>query len=999
MENKRMGKRGVLLLLSVAILIVGIVVVLTVVGSAGDAGDRIGNFSYQTLSGASVGDGSTDLRFLFTVDSLEYSRAGFVFSKTNKNPTVGGSGCTVRDTTAVYSAVRANGNLIEAPNGRYWVAVKMTNIPHASFSTPIYVRPFVQKGGEILYADAKDLSTCEALGHDNLTLGKILAAPTLSDKGEQEYHCDICGDFVDDVDADAYASGIETYQALAAGFTSSDFASGSITSNLGNGTNYNYLAKHPTQGQHPRVMFTASEVPGIRTALANASSTLKNDYYDATFSDPPDGDIGSAEDRNDGYHNFEGLEMNDIQMLALDYQVTGNKISGYRAIYAIKNYLKTMDFQEISGDQCRQFGFVMYNTACVYDWCYDLLTSSDKQQIVLAVQKKCCEGSNSSGARMEVGFPPSGQNAVSGHGCEYQILRDYLAFAIAIYDEYPGWWNYVAERIYDEYVPVRNVWYEAGMVPQGVSLYVRIRFDSDMFSALLLKAATGEIPYDTEGMRQVLHTVYSYELPTINSTRNCFESGDNKPNDRGFQDFGRAALIASHLFNDRVLRSQFQKGKNGYSQFSSSFTVVASQAECLICSSSGVVMTNSRHEGEPKIVYSGGWLGQIIARDAWDDTQAATLMKIGCRTAANHDHADAGQFQIWYLGMLAGDTGSYDKYGDTHFTNYHQATIAHNSLLIKKGTGTYNVGNQKKPSESGSYNNWMTDTYKTGTVTGYQYGYSDQAQTTPAYAYIAGNITPAYDNSRATEVTRRMLTVFDTSDPNEELYFFVFDNITATSGSYKKTFLLHVPNEPTIDGKKVTVVNDQGGKMVLQNVFGGDNIEGIGGANRNYLVNGSQINPTNSTDDGYWGRVEISPNTGSTTNQLLNVMYVCDETDPTDLTATAISNSTVKGAVLGNTAAVFIISAARRTTQFDFENGAAAGTYKYYISGVAAGDWIVSVGGTPVGIARATEEGGLLVFTAPAGTVTLTPRGEGGLAWDGLLGEIGWTEIDFSLLP
>ena len=999
MENKRMGKRGVLILLASAILIVGIVIVLTVAGSAGEAGDRIGNFSYQTLSGASVGDDKTDLRFLFTVDSLEYSRAGFVFSKTNQNPTVGGSGCTVRDTTAVYSAVRADGDRIAAPNGRYWVAVKMTNIPHASFSTPIYVRPFVQSGGEILYGDAKDLSTCKALGHDNLTFGKILSAPTLVDPGEQKYHCDVCGDFVDDVDQDAYATGIASAQALAAGFTGSDFASGSITTDLGKGTNPNYLAKHPTQGKHPRVMFTASEVSGIRTALANAPQVVKNDYYDATFADLPDGDLGPADpDRTDGTHNFDAIEMNDIQMLALDYQLTGNKISGYRAIYALKNYLKTMDFQEITGDQCRQFGFVMYNAACVYDWCYDLLTSSDKQQIVLAVEKKVCTGSNDAGKKMEVGFPPSGQNAVSGHGCEYQILRDYLAFAIAIYDDYPGWWNYIAYRIYNEYVPVRNTWYEAGMVPQGVSLYVRIRFDSDMFSALLLKAATGEIPYDTEGMRQVLHTVYSYELPSTES-RNSFQSGDDKAGDRGFQDFGRAALIASHLFNDRTLRAQFQNGKNGYSQFSSSFTVVASQAEYLICSSSGVVRTSDRHEGDPKILYSGGWLGQIIARDAWDYTQAATLMKIGCRTAANHDHADAGQFQIWYLGMLAGDTGSYDKYGDTHFTNYHQATIAHNSILIKKGSGTYNVGGQKQPSESGSYNNWMTDTYKTGTVTGYAYGYSDQAETTPAYAYIAGDIAPAYDNSRATEVTRRMLTVFDTADPNEELYFFVFDNITATNGSYKKTFLLHVPNEPTIDGKKVTVVNDLGGKLVLQNVFGGDNIEKIGGANRNYLVNGSQLTPTKNGDDGFWGRVEISPNTGNVTDQLLNVMYVCDETDPTDLTATAISNSTVKGAVLGNTAAVFIISAARRTTQFDFTNGAAAGTYKYYISGVAAGDWIVSVGGTPVGIARATEEGGLLVFTAPAGTVTLTPRGEGGLAWDGLLGENGWTEVDFSNLP
>ena len=63
------------------------------------------------------------------------------------------------------------------------------------------------------------------------------------------------------------------------------------------------------------------------------------------------------------------------------------------------------------------------------------------------------------------------------------------------------------------------------------------------------------------------------------------------------------------------------------------------------------------------------------------------------------------------------------------------------------------------------------------------------------------------------------------------------------------------------------------------------------------------------------------------------------------------------------------------------------------------GDWIVSVGGTPVGLARATEDGGLLTFIASAGTVTLTPRGEGGLAWDNVLGENGWTEVGFEVLP
>ena len=991
-KNRRIRSRTVLLFLLFAALI-AVASILPTIGSADPAPGEIEDVSYQTVSGDSLASGSTSLRFLFTVGSLDYTRVGIVFSKTNSNPTVNGSGCYVYQTTSVHTAVWANGEKRTAPDGRYWVAVKMTDIPNASFTTPIYIRPFVQDGAEPRYIQARDLSVCAAFGHDNLTPGKILSAPTNEDPGRQEYTCARCGDFTAAVDERAYNSEIAEYQTLAAGFSDSDFASAydSITANLGNGTSYNALAKNPTRGQHPRVMFTESEIPGIRTALSSAPSAVKEAYDTAVFLEPTDGELDPAEDRQNGYHNFDAGRMNKIQLLALDYQLTGNRISGYHAIYALKNYLKRMDFQRITDDQCRSFGYVMYNAACVYDWCYDLLTASDKQQIVLAVQKKCCEGSNLQGKRMEVGFPPSGQNAVSGHGCEYQILRDYLSFAIAIYDEYPGWWNYIANRVYQEFVPVRNTWYAAGMVPQGTSLYVRIRFTSDLFSALLLKSATGEIPYDEAGMQQVLHTVYAYELSSYGDMprRGAFQSGDNHTNDSEFQNFGRAALIASHLFEDRTLRAQLEYFGWSYSKFDTSFTVNASVGEYLICSSGGVTKANNRHDGEPKILYNGGWLGQIIAHDAWDSTQAATLMKIGVRTGGNHDHADAGQFQIWYKGMLAGDTGSYDKYDDTHHKNYHQATIAHNSILVN-GSG------QRQPGEAGSYANWQTDTYKMGTVTGYAYGYSDQAQNTPAYAYIAGDVTPAYNSSTVTEANRRMLTVFDTADPNEELYFFVFDNVTGKYSSYKKTFLLHVPTEPTVNGKTVTVVNQYGAKLVMQSVFGGDNITTVGGANRNYMVNGSQIQPTNNGDDGFWGRVEVSPNTGNKTDQMLNVMYVCDESDPNSLTATAISNETVKGAVLGNTAAIFVISSTRRTTEFSFTNSV-AGTFNYYISGVAEGDWIVSVGGTPVGLAHATAEGGLLTFTASGGgTVALTPYDGSGIVWISALNEGGWNEVSFN---
>ena len=77
-------------IISTAVLAISLVLLFTVLGSAGEPVDEMKDFSYQTLSGASVGNDSTDLRFLFTIGSLDYTRVGFVFSKTNANPTVGG---------------------------------------------------------------------------------------------------------------------------------------------------------------------------------------------------------------------------------------------------------------------------------------------------------------------------------------------------------------------------------------------------------------------------------------------------------------------------------------------------------------------------------------------------------------------------------------------------------------------------------------------------------------------------------------------------------------------------------------------------------------------------------------------------------------------------------------------------------------------------------------------------------------------------------------------
>ena len=819
----------------------------------------------------------------------------------------------------------------------------------------------------------KDLIVIPATGvHDYKASGRLVTAPTADRVGEAETLCKVCGaPSTEPAPYAEYKAKVDAAKAKLSGFSASDFGGSNITADLGN--KYAAPTVHPTKGQHPRVMFNENDIAGINRALNNGLNTAAATEFRRQLTLMETGKLPAAYVHGDnGTHNFNGQVLSNIMALALDYQLSGNEISGYQAIYAAKNYLKTIDVQSFKPDPERTMGNVMYAMACVYDWCHPLMTKTDKDQIVAGVQHKCCESSH-----MEVGFPPAAQGAVAGHGCEFQILRDYLSFAIAIYDEYPGWWNYVGGRFYEQYVPVRNEFYKAGMVPQGVSQYVQIRFAADCYSALLIKSAIGTFPFESEaGMKQVIRTVYSHELPNAS-----FASGDGSTATKKLMDYGMAAMISQHLFNDATIRAQFETNKYSYSIFGDGQygfdQTVGYACEELICSSGEVKAAKNIHEGMDLIVYNGGWLGQMIARNNWSSEQAAVLMKIGVRADSNHGHQDAGQFQIWYKGMLAGDTGVYASYNHEHWKKYHQATIAHNSILIGGN------GQISHTQETGSLSGWTNGSYEIGVVNGHEAGYADAAKKTATYAYIAGDIAKAY-GSAASEVTRRMLAVYDTGNRDVPMFFFVFDNVTAGS-SAQKTFLLHTVREPEISGKTVTVKAGSG-KLVLQNVIGGDTINSIGGKTssssdpatavkdwKNYYVNGTQIVPNRYYDDGYWGRVEISTKTGTSTSQMLNVMYVCDASKtPEGLTATKIFNTKVSGAVIGNVAAVFVNASTRASSALSFTaNG--SGDLTYYVSGVKAGTWRVSVGGT-VKTVTATEDGGLLVFTAPAGSVSLSPQ-------------------------
>ena len=169
-----------------------------------------------------------------------------------------------------------------------------------------------------------------------------------------------------------------------AAFSPLDFGGEEVTADLFASSEKTYPAPpvRPEKGRHPRVLFNENDVPGIRAAEKDPRHAAAVALFREAVDHPTDGDFGIAEKRGDKFYNFKEPVLKDILSLALDYAANGSRLSGYRAIYAIKNALKTMDFRDIGGDQCRQFGFVAFTAACVYDWCYDLLSDRDKRQIV-----------------------------------------------------------------------------------------------------------------------------------------------------------------------------------------------------------------------------------------------------------------------------------------------------------------------------------------------------------------------------------------------------------------------------------------------------------------------------------------------------------------------------------------------------------------------------------------------------------------------------------------
>ena len=749
-------------------------------------------------------------------------------------------------------------------------------------------------------------------------------------------------------------------------------------------SDFNIPTITPPEDTHPRVMFTAQDIPTIRQNLTHPENAeayemftnSKNAVCDITDSSTIK-EVLAAKAFDYVINYDENDPESDASKAALK--------NGRDAVSALKAYVQTDMGLPSDNYAIYNSGYILFVVAEVYDWCYPLLNDEDKELIVT----KCEEMAAS---YLEIKYPPSGQSSVTSHGSECQLQRNLLALAIATYDEYPDIYNYVAGRYFDEYVPARNYLFESGGHWQG-STYGAKRYNSDLWSQILLcnmdKNDELEKIYVDEAAQVAYQWVYTRrpDSEILREGDDVFERYENISYINKTTDY--TFFLASNFYGDGVLKAEFLKD-----------ATIAGGYECLTAVQMLALNDPSivLEEGAelPLTKYISSPIGKMIARTGWnmgmESPDVLAYMNIGETQTKNHQHRDAGNFQIYYKGILASESGAYMNYNEDHDKYYNKSSIAHNTLSI---TSTANpTGEQITPTKYGNREYytikelWEDPDSASGVVIGQEFG---PDKYTPEYTYIAGNIANAYDDN-VKEAVRSMLFM-PLKDEKHPAAFVVFDRITTEEANSTKTFMLHMQSEPTIDGNVTVIKNTEGyynGMLTNQTLLPESaSITKIGGEGQQFVVGGVNYEPTNRfnlapIEEG-WGRVEISTTTANQTDYMLNVMYVNDADQALALEeAELIDAELVVGAKIFDRIAMFNKALVDEESRiggateiaFTIPEDEAVTSYKVNVAGLQAGTWSIKVNGNVVDTQVATEEGGIIYFTAPAGVCTLTRTSE-----------------------
>ena len=548
----------------------------------------------------------------------------------------------------------------------------------------------------------------------------------------------------------------------------------------------------------------------------------------------------------------------------------------------------------------------MITGACIYDWCYNEMEPSLREAYIKEFIRIAGQHDPYYPAKL-------GGNTLVGVANEGWLLSQQLPAGLAIYDESPIMFDAAFKVLMEGFLPSMNFYYQSHMHHQGDS-YIGARYEHDMFAAWLLKKM-GIKPFSPNQQYVPYQLIYNLR-PDGQQMRSGDSYDDSGRNGGGF--FPYQSIY--NLYPDKRQGDTYDNsGRDAHyigGKSTIMYTTGAYYNDPYLLEMSDyypktdfddvytLIFVPRNYIKKPifelpKSKYFPSPQGELIARTGWNmgvnSNDAVIQMRIGEYFFGNHQCKDFGIFQIYYKGPLAISSGLYRGYRRDHWLHYYHQTISRNGLLIfdpneKPADESANSGGQRYPlngSDHPKNADQITDPqngYKMGTVLSVAIG---PDKINPRYNYISGDITNAYAQSKVEKVKRSMLTI-NTGVQETPAIFVVFDQIISTDPAFKKTWLLHSIEKPTISGRSFTVrrtgeefsgEGTYGGKLFVQTLLPKDaDLRTVGGEGKEFWIESTQTNYEATSrepgaEPGAW-RMEVSPKNAGKEISFLHAMIV-----------------------------------------------------------------------------------------------------------------------------
>ena len=634
--------------------------------------------------------------------------------------------------------------------------------------------------------------------------------------------------------------------------------------------------------EHPRLMFRKADIPRIKENLTLPESKMALIHWKELIGM----DLAAFQNEiKGGIYNLSICMC--IEAKALKAVLDNDTALAVEVIDSTINLITNFNPNVYDIMKARFGGHIVFLCAQVYDWLYDSLSEEQKLLIIEKSEKLLSE-------TLEMGYPPTKQTPIAGHGTEAQLLRDTLALGVAVYDERPDIYDFCAGRIFDEYVPTYEYFFKARFQLQGPA-YGAYRYCYSAFCQLIFMSMCGIKVFDEnlehtaqsflqlvrsdgELMRleddfyesKCVESRYSYSI-TAPLTVPMFFAGAMTGN-KAYRDYHFDNYRREYFNPEKLGRDYYTDGSYGEGTFTPAVYMIWNR----------LTPENASHE-LPKAIHFGYPAGVTVYNDK--ETKRCVVMKIGEVWTGGHEHYNGGHFEIYCDGMLTGDSGYYNWYGCEHHYNYLLRTTAHNCVTImepdKIGSevdiwswtkrvpfpvydgGQIIIDKSREPQTVKE----LKEIYQRGKVLSHSES-DDKVE-------LCGDLTKFYKD-RVNTYTRNMCFL---PNEGEKGKFILKDIIELKDKSFITQLHLHAYSEPTVDGNTITLYSDNS-KLVCTVVEPKNfEIEVIGGDGKEFFLAGENhpyphLKGNENNNESGWGRVTITDTTDSERKSFLIEMEI-----------------------------------------------------------------------------------------------------------------------------